>query len=334
MHDAREFGPLQAPEASKEPTKYGSAQLATSSPVSISGPYLVAISTAAFALASVLLKMDVTSSGSNFPTTEIGLVRSIVSLAVATMALCGRHDERLSLVLRPSGLQVLRGIMDCASFNCFYFACTQLPVGVATVIMFTNPFWAGILARLVLKEAYGLWQFGATALAVGGVLLTVWPQVSNDGTVELSNTGIVFAALASLFQACQYVTGRAALESGLSYLQVSITSSVVGILLSIPLIVFCKQQHIVDQEFVPLLDWNLSVWCVTMAIACAATTAQLTLLMGQESVGALKTSMLRTLDIPMAMLWAYLLLGEVPYALEVIGASIVIAAVFLQTLAM
>ncbi|MGH7149328.1 MAG: DMT family transporter, partial [Planctomycetota bacterium] len=96
--------------------------------------------------------------------------------------------------LRPKDRRLFlwRGICGAAGTGLFFLSVQLVPLGRATVLLFSSPIWVALFAALrgVERPAPLEWVFAL--VAVGGVVLTVEPVFGNPGWGE------AFALLAAL----------------------------------------------------------------------------------------------------------------------------------------
>jgi drug/metabolite transporter (DMT)-like permease len=287
----------------------------------------VFISTFFFSLVSVLIKCDTMPNGQVVSTVEIALCRAVAGMALSVAGL-----KVLGLSIVPDYLDrstiwiaLLRGALDFLASNCFYFACADLPISVATVIYFTNPFWAGGLSWLILHEEFGLRRMLLTLLAVLGVVISVFPDLGRDisGARSIRVTSLAAALCGSFLQAGQYVAGRIITSNGIHWLHANLGYSVAGLCLAPGLL---AASLAAGEEVVSPSLWSSRVWTITSLIVVFALLAQASLILGVSVLEASVTAVVRTLDIPLAMVWAYLLLTEVPDVTQILGSGVLVVA--------
>ena len=76
---------------------------------------------------------------------------------------------------------VLRSLCGMTAFSCATYGMGVLPLGNATTIFLTSPFWAAVLARVVLKEPLEPVDGAAILLALAGVVLVARPEALFNG---------------------------------------------------------------------------------------------------------------------------------------------------------
>jgi drug/metabolite transporter (DMT)-like permease len=291
------------------------------------GFVFIFISTFFFSLVSVLIKCDKMPNGQVVSTVEIAICRAVAGmvLSISGIKMLGMSVFPDYLDRRTCWIALLRGALDFLASNCFYFACAELPISVATVIYFTNPFWAGGLSWLILHEEFGLRRMLLTLLAVLGVVISVFPDLGRDisGSRSIKVTSLVAALFGSFLQAGQYVAGRIITTNGIHWLHANLGYSVAGLGLA-PGLLFAS--FAAGEEVVSPVEWSVRVWTITSLIVVFALLAQAALILGVSVLEASVTAVVRTLDIPLAMCWAYYLLEEVPEGSQILGSGVLVVA--------
>mmetsp|Transcript_45039 Transcript_45039/g.89230 ORF Transcript_45039/g.89230 Transcript_45039/m.89230 type:complete len:367 (+) Transcript_45039:81-1181(+) len=293
------------------------------------GMCCVLLSTVGFSLASVLIKMDTQPSGVSFPTLEIGILRAVLGMILGLVGIkLARLPYRPRLEVAIVRLALLRGALDFLASNLFYYACSVLPIALATVIYFTNPFWAGLMAKIFLGERYDLKRAAIMVFGSFGTLLAVWPELQH-GRLRLSPFGFAAAALGSLFQASQYVAGRACAETNLHWLYQNVAYSFAGMALGPPALIAFTVWGVKEETFVPFGAMTFRETFVTIGVVLCALTSQLWLIQGMGYIPAAMTAAIRTLDIPFAMMWALVLIAAVPNIFQILGGTVLVTACIL-----
>ncbi len=153
-----------------------------------------------FSLANTLVRLV----GSNLPSMEITLGRSLVGLALCAFA------------FRKTGfdfgtnkkLLLTRGIVGFISLFCTIYAVTHLPLADAITLFYTNPVFSLLLGIFFLKERPEAKAMLCIVISMTGVLLITRPSFLFSGT-SLDTFGTCVALTAALFSAAAYVTMHA-----------------------------------------------------------------------------------------------------------------------------
>jgi len=190
---------------------------------------------------------------------------------------------------------------------------------------FTNPFWAGLMARVFLGERYDARRVAILCLGGFGIVLALWPDLSH-GRFVLSRFGFAAALLGSLVQAGQYVAGRACGESNLHWLYQNMAYSCAGLVLSPPALIAFSALGVKSEICVPLEAMTFQKTVASTGTVLCALASQLWLIQGMGRIPAAMTAAIRTLDIPLAIMWALVLLGTVPSIFQILGGVVLLIA--------
>lgn len=213
-----------------------------------------------------------------------------------------------SLRTRRIGAHVGRMALGLAAMALNFLAFVLLPLAEATVIGFSVPIFAVVLAALVLGEPTGRWRWGAVAAGFAGVLLIVQP---GSGEVPLVGASVALAAALLTASVTIVIRRLGATERATTTVFWFAVSSLVPLGL---LMVQFARPH------------DGATWAILVGLALVGGLAQLTL------TGALRLAPV-ALVMPMdytSLLWATLLglwiFGELPTPWIWVGAPIIIAS--------
>jgi drug/metabolite transporter (DMT)-like permease len=132
--------------------------------------------TALFAAVSVISKWEV----GLYPTGEVVFVRSLVALVASSLVILPRTGFA---VFRTERLRdhILRGFSQSCSQTFIVVAFKLMPLAGAVAISFSTPLFATLLSALVLKEAVGVHRWSALIVGFAGVLLVTEPGAATFG---------------------------------------------------------------------------------------------------------------------------------------------------------
>lgn len=224
--DDVEMAPLRRPALEASPSEsQPTAPRTCGVPARVLGLTFMALSAVMFSLMTLVVHMLRTS----FSPFMIASVRFAINLAVASVTVAAQRPEH-GLLGPPSQRLLLtaRAVIGAVAMSLVFVAVTQLPVGDANAIIFTNPVVTAVLAAIVLREAFGWLEGLALLLGFGGVVLVVRPefifgpvgpgeapQRAVDTLFELTYPEAVACAVASsLLSACAYLSVRALAAPG------------------------------------------------------------------------------------------------------------------------
>ncbi len=201
-----------------------------------------------------------------------------------------------------------RMALGVAAMGLNFLAFILLPLAEATVIGFSVPIFAVVLAALVLHEPTGRWRWSAVAAGFIGVLIIVQPT---SGEVPLLGASVALVAALLTASVTIVIRRLGKTERAATTVFWFAFSSLVPLGLAM---LFFAQPH------------DRTTWLLLAGLALAGGLAQLTL------TGALRLAPV-ALVMPMdytSLLWALLLgawmFAEVPTPWISIGAPIIIAS--------
>jgi drug/metabolite transporter (DMT)-like permease len=115
-------------------------------------------------------------------------------------------------------LLLSRALFGSTGMLAYFFTLSKMRLADATVVVFTNPIFTAVGARLLLKEAWTPFDSGAAVLCFIGVVFVAQPSFlfPNTGSGDTSPS----ASSASLRLVCVIVGVVGAILSSLSYLSI------------------------------------------------------------------------------------------------------------------
>lgn len=262
-----------------------------------------------FSVMSLLVKL----AGQRLAAEQVVLFRAAVALVLSWGLL---RRAGLSPWGKSRGLLFLRGLLGFFALSCFFWALVHLPLAEATVIQYLNPVFTALLAALVLGERLE-WRASLSVVgSLGGLLLVARPAFLFGGAQHLDPVASGVALAGALFSAGAYVTVRR-VGSGEHPLVVVFWFPLVATPLSLPLAF-------------PVWQWPTPLeWLVLIGVGVATQTAQVFMTRGLQKEPAAKATAVSYLQIVFAALWGALVLGEIPDALTLAGASLIIGSTLL-----
>ena len=258
---------------------------------------------------SLLVKV----AGARLPSMEIVLVRAIVTLGLS-WALVRR--AKLNPWGNRKGMLVLRGLLGAAALNCFYFSIVHLPLAEATVIQYTNPVFAALLAALLLRERLGMRELVGVAASMLGVAVIARPAFLFANAPPIDPLHVTIAVAGALFSATAYVTVRMLRGADDALVIVFYFP-----LLTVPLVL----------PFA-IADWitpTPAEWAVLFGIGVTTQIAQVYMTRGLQLEPTGRATAVGYLQIVFAAVWGALLLGERPDGWSALGALVIVAGTLL-----
>ena len=263
-----------------------------------------------FSAMSLLVKLV----GQRLPSAEVVLVRGIFTLALSAAAL--RH-ARVSPWGERRGLLLLRGTLGWAALSCYYFSLVHLPLSEATLIQYTNPIFATILAAAFLRERIGVADVLCLVASLGGVLLVTRPAAIFGGVGEpLPLSQVAIALGGALFSGAGYTVVRRLGERE-HRLVVVFYLPMVTVPLTLPFISSAWA-------------WpTLREWLLLVGIGVTTQLGQIYMTRALQLERASRATAVGYLQLVFAAMWGALVLGELPDAWTVVGAAVIVGSTLL-----
>jgi drug/metabolite transporter (DMT)-like permease len=235
---------------------------------------------------------------------QVLVIRSAASL-VMLAPLVAR--EGLAGVLRPGQpwLQAARVAAATAEIGLFYWMLAYLPLAEAMTFLLASPIFVVALSPLVLGERVGARRWLLVGLGFAGVVIALKPS---SGAVSLPALGALTGAL--MF-ALMNVTGR--LLRGSSDVTLVFWQAVGALALGVVLAPF---------------GWVMPGWLDLAALALLGLVSTIAHMCVTRSLKLAPASVVAPYQytfIAWAVVWGWLLFGEVPDAQSVVGAALIVA---------
>lgn len=263
-----------------------------------------------FSVMSLLVKL----AGQRLAAQQVVLFRAAVAL-VLSWGLLRRAGLSPWGTLR--GLLFLRGLLGFGALSCFFWALVHLPLAEATVIQYLNPVFTALLAALLLGERLE-WRAMASVLgSLSGLVLVLRPPFLFGGGVESLDPLASGVALAgALFSAGAYTTVRR-IGPAEHPLVIVFWFPLVATPLSLPMVLSVWQ-------------WPTPLeWAALIGVGVATQVAQVFMTRGLQKEPAARATAVSYLQIVFASMWGALVLGDMPDALTMAGASLIIGSTLL-----
>ena len=265
-----------------------------------------------FSAMSLLVRI----AGARLPSMEIVLVRAVITLGLS-WALVRR--ARLHPWGNRKGMLLLRGLLGAAALTCFYFSIVHLPLAEATVIQYTNPVFAALLAAVLLRERFGGREVIGVLASMIGVVLIARPTFLFADAAPVNPLHITIAVCGALFSATAYVTVRM-LRGADDALVIVFYFPVVTVPLVLP---FAVAQWVAPTAM---------EWLVMLGVGITTQIAQVYMTRGLQLEPTGRATAVGYLQIVFAAFWGALLLGERPDRWSALGALIIVGGTLLVSL--
>lgn len=226
--------------------------------------------------------------------------------------------RRTPLTRPPFWPTVWLGLTQTAGFTLLStVALLTAGTGKVTLLCYTMPFWTLLLARIFLNEHLRLAQWGTVALALVGLICILNPWQQHTGW-----QGETLAVLAGLCWAVSAILAkRLRLQHQIDTLDLTFWQLLFGLIpLSLLLLL----------DTGPGPNWQPAFWAVLIFNGCISAGLGWLIWMHLLSRLPAGTAGLNALAIPaVALIFAWLWLGESPSALEWMGVGLIALALAL-----
>ncbi len=279
----------------------------------------VLLAAAGFSVMPAMVK--ITYLHSTFAPMDIAVWRFI--LAVPIMWAIVVFNRRSATAVRPSDAPVkqtlLIGIFLSAAVLAAFFALERLPASTYIVLFYTYPAMV-VLLSVALGERIGYRAWLALAMALCGVILTV-PDI---GGVNVGDPlGVLLVLGNAAVVAVYYLLSKQALN-GVTDLSASSAWMMLGTLLAVLPLIPLRGLQLPQSSLTMLmlvgiatLGTVLPVFAINIAI---------------QRIGAARASLISTVEPPLSMVMSMAILGEAIFALQWLGAALIIGSVIVLQL--
>jgi drug/metabolite transporter (DMT)-like permease len=204
---------------------------------------------------------------------------------------------------------LVRGVIGATSVYFFYRGITNLGLGKGTVLNYTYPVFAALLAPLVVKEKFSWDVLAAALVSFFGILLVVSP----GGGVSFSSIGVedLLALLGGVLSGVAVVAIKKLRETDSPHI-IYLAQCVFGLLV-------VGWPTIVSPFGFPAIQW-----LVLLGIGALATAAQLAMTWAYKHVRATEGSLLAFLVPVLNVLLGVAVFGEKMHLTTLIGSLVVL----------
>lgn len=250
-----------------------------------------------------------------WPPTAIAATRYLIGAFGLSALLFARHGASAFRPPAPA-LQLLRGFGVAIATAGFFAAVFVMPLAEATAITFTSPMLTALLAAVLLGEPARRATWLATIAAFCGVLIVLRPNFAELG----------FAALLPLLSALGMsllVIGNRAVAGRATPLAMQVFVAVAAAPI---LVLIALTGHLSGMAALRIGPPEWSVLARCLFVACTASLAHWLIFLGTTRAGAATVAPMTYVQLIVATLLGWLLFGERPDAVAMLGAAIIVGA--------
>lgn len=206
---------------------------------------------------------------------------------------------------------------------CYYKAFEYLSVAMVTLLLYTYPIIVFIYTLLLKKEKITKKKIVALLAAFIGCMFTL---NIFSGNLSYSIIGIGLGILSAMFYAFMNIYSEEKLQN-LDALAINAYSTLFSLLFSFTILMVSKFPTGI-YIFKGAVSSSSILYVIALALFCE--TIPLTLLYGAiKLIGAFKVSVIGNIEIPTAMVLGFFMLKESVTLIQIIGAIMIIYAVYL-----
>lgn len=248
---------------------------------------------------------------------ELLSFRFIFAGLLLSLGLIVTKPSLLKLSLRQIIVSAGLGVFGYAVFSTLYFKSIEgISVPLAALLLFTFPIFVNLGAHFILKERMTRIQFISLLIACAGLGILLWGDIVVD-----SIASVLFALTAALTYSV-YV-----LVSGKLQKNVHPFSSSLYVITSAGLALIFFNRPDLNKIF----SLTQEQYLIITGIAIISTIGPLTLfLAGLQRLSSSKASIVVMIEPVVAALAAWILLDEALTNLQLVGAMLVMTALFLN----
>lgn len=285
------------------------------------GLVFMALSTVAYSTMTLLVHILGTTY--RIPSFQLITARSGIGfLAGAAWVVLHRKELCCNCDRSTQVLLLLRGLAGVASMAGIWFMLAVVSLGEATVIIFTSPMITVVAAHLLLSEHMSQVQVLMLLLSTLGVVLVARPsflgfEQEHSSKIEAGMRG--WAIAAGLISACCEAAINVMMRRlrHVNVIGVTTVSMFISLIVS-PLLLMLLQTP------APINEWLVGT--LLLAIGILGLCGQLLKNKGLQMEKAGPASMIRNLDLVLAIFYQVTLLHEPMHYLSIVGSVLIIVS--------
>jgi drug/metabolite transporter (DMT)-like permease len=291
-----------------------------------SGLGIALFSSAVFGLSGSFAKALLESGWSPGAAVTARLTGAALILAIpAFLALRGRWHQ-----LRDNWITIgLFGLIGVAACQLFYFnAVARLSVGVALLLEYLAPVLIVLWLWGASRKRPRVWTFGGTVLSLAGLVLVL----DLTGTVKVDIVGVLWGLAAAVCLAIYFFITAKENDT-----LPPIVLASAGLLVGAVVMWLAAATGLLPMAFstadTRLGPWIAPWWAALGGLVLLATVlAYVSGIMAARALGSKVASFVSLTEVLFAVIWAWLLLGELPGAIQLLGGVFIVAGVVLVRL--
>lgn len=280
-------------------------------------------SSAVFGLSGSFAKALLDAGWSPAAAVTLRMGGAALVLLVPTLVLMRGKWE---LVTRNWKSILLFGLFGVAACQFFYFqAIERLDVGVALLLEFLAPVLIVLFLWVKDRKRPAALTVGGTALSVIGLVAVL----DLAGSTKVDPIGVLWG-LGAAVGLVVYFFVSAKVDGALPPLVLATGGLLVGALVMGLLALFGLLEMKVSFVPVRLAQWETHWWVALGGLIVFSTViSYVTGIMAARALGSKLASFISLTEVIFAIFWAWLLLGQLPAGIQLLGGSLIVGGVLL-----
>ena len=265
-----------------------------------------------FSLMGLLVKL----AGRRLGSMEIVFVRSVITLGLSWWSL-----RRLGIPPLGSNRRLLfvRGLLGATALLFYFYSIVHLPLGEATLIQYTNPVFATVLAAVILRESLRGREIVCLVASLLGVVFVAHPPPFLAVDSPQANPLSIGAALVgAACSGCAYTLVR----------KMRLTEHPLVIVGYLPLLGVPMSLPFAIAQWTWPDPWE---WLLLIGVGVTTQLAQISMTRGLQLERTARATTTGYLQVAFAVLWGAIFLGEIPDVWTVVGAATIIGSTLALT---
>ena len=255
--------------------------------------------------------MQISVKAVHLPAEEIVFFRAIISLVICMVMI---RRKGIPMFGNNKKWLILRGLFGAIALYLFFYTLQNMPLATAVTLQYLSPIFTVLFAMFLLNEKASGKQWLAFMLALGGVLLVK----GFDPQVSIMN--MVIGIVSAMFSGLAYNSIRKLKDS----------DDPLVVVLYFPLLTIPVITPMLLANWVWPQGWD---WALLVFIGVCTQIAQVYMTKAYQSEKAADITIFKYTGIIYAISFGYLLFGEIPALLSVVGMAIVVLGVYLGSIA-
>lgn len=264
-------------------------------------------------------------ASASFSLWQLYVARSLIALPILVVLLL-RGGPPATLVPTSPTWVLARSMLLVLMWVAYYAALPVMSLSVAAVAFYTSPLFTALFAALLLGEPVTRRGWAAIAVGFAGVLVILRPDAGGlSAAILLPILAAVFYALSGIVTRGRCVAERAlVLSLGLNLCLVAVGALAIGALMlwQLDLATVSAYPFLLD----PWLPMGSRAWIIIAVLAVLMVAASTAVARAYQLAPSALIGTFGYAYLIFAVLWGFLLFGEVPDGATITGMVLITAA--------